>query len=71
VDTTQVSDQKLAGILAHRTQLIEHERVPEPLRWIHLDSECFVQAYPQLERPERVRRDLFAGLAAAQASSES
>lgn len=70
VDTTPVRDQKLAGILAHRTQLIEHERIPEPLRWIHLDSECFVQAYPHLEHPQSVRRDLLADLAAPQAPLE-
>lgn len=70
VDTTPVRDEKLAAILAHRTQLIEHERIPEPLRWIHLDSECFVQAYPPLERPQGVRRDLFADLPAAHARTE-
>lgn len=62
VDTRRVQDQKLAGILEHRTQLIEHERIPEPLRWIHLDAECFVQAHPPVERVERVRTDLFEDL---------
>jgi LmbE family N-acetylglucosaminyl deacetylase len=46
VDTRAVGARKLAGILEHRTQLVEHERVPEPLRWIHLDSESFVQVHP-------------------------
>jgi LmbE family N-acetylglucosaminyl deacetylase len=59
VDTTAVRARKLAGIRAHRTQRGEFERVPEPLRWLVLDSESFVQARPPLERPERVRPDLF------------
>jgi LmbE family N-acetylglucosaminyl deacetylase len=63
VDTRPVRDAKLAGILAHRTQLIEHERIPEPLRWIHLDAECFVQAYPEREGGQGLRHDLFADLA--------
>jgi LmbE family N-acetylglucosaminyl deacetylase len=62
VDTTPVRGLKLAGILAHRTQLVEHERIPEPLRWIHLDAECFVQAYPEPDQSGRVESDLFAGL---------
>jgi len=44
-----VKDTKLAGIEAHRTQIGELERVPEALRWIVLDTEWFVQAWP--ERP--------------------
>jgi LmbE family N-acetylglucosaminyl deacetylase len=47
VDTSSVRDRKWAAILQHRTQMIEHERIPESLRWIHLDSECFVQAHPK------------------------
>lgn len=61
-DTRSVRDRKLTAILAHRTQLIEHERVPEPLRWIHLDQECFVQAHPPLERVDRARGDLLEDL---------
>jgi LmbE family N-acetylglucosaminyl deacetylase len=53
----QVRAQKLEGILAHRTQLVELERIPESLRWIYLDAEHFVQAYPP-ERPTRARGDL-------------
>jgi len=53
-----VRDRKLEGILAHRTQMVEYERIPEPLRWIYLDAEHFVQAYP-LERPSEVRSNLF------------
>jgi LmbE family N-acetylglucosaminyl deacetylase len=49
VDTRPVKDTKLAGIEAHRTQIGELERVPEALRWIVLDTEWFVQAWP--ERP--------------------
>jgi LmbE family N-acetylglucosaminyl deacetylase len=71
VDTTPVRDRKLAGILAHRTQLVEHQRIPEPLRWIYLDSECFVQAYPQLERPDIVRGDLFSDLVLDLAPAET
>lgn len=61
VDTTSVRDRKWAAILEHRTQMVEHERIPESLRWIHLDSECFVQSYPEVSNPS-VRTDLFAGL---------
>jgi LmbE family N-acetylglucosaminyl deacetylase len=47
VDTRPVRDTKLAGIEAHRTQIGELERLPEPLRWIVLDTEWFVQARPE------------------------
>jgi LmbE family N-acetylglucosaminyl deacetylase len=46
VDTRSVWETKLAGIEAHRTQIGELERVPEDLRWIVLDTEWFVQAWP-------------------------
>jgi LmbE family N-acetylglucosaminyl deacetylase len=46
VDTRPVRDTKLAGIEAHRTQIGELERIPEELRWIHLDTEWFVEAWP-------------------------
>ena len=59
VDTRPVRERKLAGILAHRTQLVEHERVPKPLRWIYLDAECFVQAYPPADGAGRSGRTLF------------
>jgi N-acetyl-1-D-myo-inositol-2-amino-2-deoxy-alpha-D-glucopyranoside deacetylase len=49
VDTRPVRGTKLAGIEAHRTQIGELERLPEALRWIVLDTEWFVQAWP--ERP--------------------
>ena len=65
VDTRAVRDQKLAGILAHRTQLVEWERVPEPLRWIYLDQECFVQAYPKMSPEDGVRADLLGDLVGA------
>lgn len=61
VDTRPVRDRKWAAILRHRTQLDEHERIPEPLRWIVLDSECFVQAWPPREDPAAVTGDLFEG----------
>jgi LmbE family N-acetylglucosaminyl deacetylase len=54
---------KLEAILAHRTQLCEWERIPEPLRWIYLNEEAFVQARPQLDVVEP-RTDLFVGIAA-------
>jgi LmbE family N-acetylglucosaminyl deacetylase len=52
---------KLQAILAHRTQICEWERIPEPLRWIYLDEEAFVQARPQADGGEP-RTDLFAGI---------
>jgi hypothetical protein len=54
-----VADRKREGILAHRTQLIEWERIPEPLRGIYLDNECFVQAHPARQPGSAVRSDLF------------
>jgi LmbE family N-acetylglucosaminyl deacetylase len=50
VDTRPVREVKLAGIEAHRTQIGELERVPEELRWIVLDTEWFVQAWPERTR---------------------
>jgi LmbE family N-acetylglucosaminyl deacetylase len=47
VDTRGVRETKLAGIRAHRTQIGELERLPEALRWIVLDTEWFVQAWPE------------------------
>jgi hypothetical protein len=61
VDVRPVSDRKLTGMLAHRTQLVEFERIPESLRWIHLDAECFVQAHPAVV-DGAVRGDLFGDL---------
>jgi LmbE family N-acetylglucosaminyl deacetylase len=61
-DTRPVAARKWAAILRHRTQLNEHERIPEPLRWIVLDSECFVQAFPPRPPGGPVAGDLLAGL---------
>ncbi|MFN2490334.1 MAG: PIG-L deacetylase family protein [Actinomycetota bacterium] len=61
-DLHRVRADKLAGILAHRTQLVELERIPEPQRQIYLDAECFVQRHPPVERVEKVRGDLFEDL---------
>ena len=61
-DIRSVADRKLEAILAHKTQLIEWERIPEGLRWIYLNAECFVQAYPDHRTGEPVRGDLFDGL---------
>lgn len=55
---------KLDAILAHRTQICEWERIPEPLRWIYLDEEAFVQARPKQDVAEP-RSDLFAGIGAS------
>jgi LmbE family N-acetylglucosaminyl deacetylase len=63
VDTRSVRDRKLAGILTHRTQVGEWERIPEPLRWIVLDSECFVQVHPPRQSGV-VRADLLDDLPA-------
>lgn len=62
VDTSPVRERKLTAILAHRTQLIEHERIPEPLRWIHLDAECFVRAHPSVGASDGVRDDVLEDL---------
>jgi LmbE family N-acetylglucosaminyl deacetylase len=64
VDTRPVAGRKWAAIGRHQTQLEEHERIPEPLRWIVLDAECFVQAFPPREPGEPVGGDLLAGLSA-------
>jgi LmbE family N-acetylglucosaminyl deacetylase len=62
VDTRPVADRKWAAILRHRSQLDEHQRVPAPLRWIVLDAECFVQAFPPRSQGAPVAGDPFAGL---------
>jgi LmbE family N-acetylglucosaminyl deacetylase len=62
VDTRPVADRKWAAIGCHRTQLEEHERIPEPLRWIVLGAECFVQAFPPRSPGEPVLGDPFTGL---------
>jgi LmbE family N-acetylglucosaminyl deacetylase len=59
VDIRSVAARKREGILAHRTQLIEWERIPQPLRGIYLDNESFVQAHPRREPGSGVRADLF------------
>jgi LmbE family N-acetylglucosaminyl deacetylase len=64
VDTVPVRDVKLEAILEHRTQVCELERIPEPLRWIHLDRESFVQAWPPRPAGEPVAGDLFEGVEA-------
>jgi LmbE family N-acetylglucosaminyl deacetylase len=67
VDIRGVADRKWAAIGRHQTQLEEHERIPEPLRWIVLDAECFVQAFPP-RAGGPVAGDLLAGLAGAEAA---
>jgi LmbE family N-acetylglucosaminyl deacetylase len=58
VDVRSVREQKLAGMMAHRTQMIEWERIPEPLKWIYLDTEDFRQAWPERAPGDEVRDDL-------------
>jgi LmbE family N-acetylglucosaminyl deacetylase len=65
VDARPVIARTLAGILAHATQLTELTRIPEDLRWIYLDDEAFVQAWPPRPDGARVTGDLFDGLAAS------
>jgi LmbE family N-acetylglucosaminyl deacetylase len=67
VDTRAVSHRKWEAICRHRTQMDEHERIPEPLRWIVLDSEAFVQAHPPRDEAEPVRGDLLEDLASSAA----
>jgi hypothetical protein len=62
VDTRAVARPKWAAILCHQTQLDEHQRIPEPLRWLVLEAECFVQAFPPRAADEPVLGDLLAGL---------
>jgi LmbE family N-acetylglucosaminyl deacetylase len=62
VDTRPVADRKWAAILRHQSQRCEHERIPEPLRWIVLDAECFTRAFPPWDPGEPVHDDLLAGL---------
>lgn len=62
VAVASVRERKLEGILAHRTQVGEWERIPEPLRWMHLDSECFVRAWPPDPVGGAVLADLFEDL---------
>ena len=59
VGTRPVEARKLEGIRAHRTQIGEWERIPEPLRWIFLESECFVRVWPPHADDGRVLSDLF------------
>jgi LmbE family N-acetylglucosaminyl deacetylase len=62
VDTRPIRETKLAAIEAHRTQVGELERLPEALRWIVLDTECFVQAHPPGGRAGEPTKGLLAGL---------
>jgi LmbE family N-acetylglucosaminyl deacetylase len=69
VDTRAVRDRKWSAILEHQTQMGEHERIPEPLRWIVLDSESFQQAFPE-PGPGGVRSDLFGDLESSARETE-
>jgi LmbE family N-acetylglucosaminyl deacetylase len=62
VDMRGIQDTKLAGVLSHRTQIGELEMIPEDLRWLYFDEECFVQAWPERGGGEPVLTDLFEGL---------
>jgi LmbE family N-acetylglucosaminyl deacetylase len=63
VDNRPIYDTKMAGVLAHRTQIGELERIPEDLRWLYFDEECFTQAWPPRSPGDPVLADLFEGLA--------
>jgi hypothetical protein len=67
-DARPYRSTKLEAILAHRTQICEWERIPEPLRWIYLDEEAFVQARPRSDVVEP-RSDLLAGIGAREGST--
>ena len=60
VDTRAVRERKWEAICRHRTQMEEHERIPEPLRWIVLDAESFVQAHPPRGDADSAKGDLIA-----------
>jgi hypothetical protein len=62
VDTRAILDAKMAGVLAHRTQIGELERIPEDLRWLYFDEECFTQAWPPRSPGDPVLTDPFEGL---------
>lgn len=63
VDTRPVRERKLHGIVAHRTQIGEWQRIPEPLRWIYLDTECFAQVWPPAVGDRHALADPFEGVA--------
>jgi LmbE family N-acetylglucosaminyl deacetylase len=63
VNTRPVQDRKLEAILAHRTQIGEWDQVPEPVRWIFLEAECFVRSSPSGDGDGRVMSDLFEDVA--------
>jgi N-acetyl-1-D-myo-inositol-2-amino-2-deoxy-alpha-D-glucopyranoside deacetylase len=69
-DVRSVADRTREGILAHRTQLIEWERIPEPLRGIFLETECFVQAHPRRGPGSAPRTDLFDDLEVGSGATE-
>jgi LmbE family N-acetylglucosaminyl deacetylase len=46
IDVEPARDRKIAAIGAHETQRDEWERIPPSARWIYLDTEAFVQAWP-------------------------
>ena len=66
VDTRAIRERKWDAICRHRTQMDEHERIPEPLRWIVLDSESFVQSFPRRNVQEPLRGDLLLDLAGSE-----
>jgi LmbE family N-acetylglucosaminyl deacetylase len=61
VDVSELYETKLAAIACHRSQIGELERIPRDLRPLHLEHECFVQAWPDPE-PGRMLHDLFEGV---------
>jgi LmbE family N-acetylglucosaminyl deacetylase len=61
VDIGAVRDRKVAAIDAHRTQRVEWERIPPSARWIYLDAESFVQAWPPRVPEEPVHDRVIGG----------
>lgn len=63
VDISDVRHRKIAGIAAHRTQRVEWDRIPPDARWIFLDAESFVQAWPARTTGAPVRDHVVPGAA--------
>ena len=71
VDTRSVAATKLSGIEAHRTQIGELEQVPEEARWLLVETEWFVRAWPPRDPGEPVATDPFRGVVLARPSPGS
>jgi LmbE family N-acetylglucosaminyl deacetylase len=69
IDVMPVYERKVEAIRAHRSQIGELERIPRDLQPLHLAHECFVLAWPEQDRLDRVGADLFEGVAAPDAAT--